>query len=334
MNFPIPNVLGTAEAVAETTGMERDAWLDLRRVGIGGSDAAAICGQSPYKSAFEVWLEKTAAPGVDDRDTEPMEWGRRLEPVVADALGERTGLELSPVPYLLRSPEHPYMLASPDRAAWSEERGWGVAEVKTAGYFAGADWSEDRIPDAYLLQGLHYLSVTGLDWCVYGCLVGGQTLHTRWVVRDEDLIAHLRAIELDFWHKVEDHTPPEPDGLASTTEFIKQMFTARAESVVTLDETALAVLSDYVTAAAMEKEAERAKDAAANRLRLMIGEHETALDGDGRTLFTYKATTSDRLDQKALAEAHPDITEAFKRPSVSRRLFVPKFRKESLGEVA
>jgi predicted phage-related endonuclease len=38
---------------------ERERWLAERRKGIGSSDAAAILGVHPYKSAYAVWAEKT-----------------------------------------------------------------------------------------------------------------------------------------------------------------------------------------------------------------------------------------------------------------------------------
>ena len=30
-----------------TAGMERETWLKIRKTGIGGSDAGAVCGLSP-----------------------------------------------------------------------------------------------------------------------------------------------------------------------------------------------------------------------------------------------------------------------------------------------
>ena len=38
--------------------MSREAWLKLRKTGIGGSDAAAICGLNPYASAIHIFQDK------------------------------------------------------------------------------------------------------------------------------------------------------------------------------------------------------------------------------------------------------------------------------------
>ena len=45
--------------LAKTEGMLREEWLALRKQGIGGSDAAAACGLSRWKSPLGLWLEKT-----------------------------------------------------------------------------------------------------------------------------------------------------------------------------------------------------------------------------------------------------------------------------------
>ncbi|WP_410960483.1 YqaJ viral recombinase family protein, partial [Salmonella sp. SAL4361] len=41
------------------TQVNRDQFLAGRKKGIGGSDVAAILGFSPYKSPYQLWLDKT-----------------------------------------------------------------------------------------------------------------------------------------------------------------------------------------------------------------------------------------------------------------------------------
>lgn len=54
-------------ATAERT---REDWLRDRLSGIGGSEAAAALGESPFKTVWELWLEKTGEveqPDLSDR---------------------------------------------------------------------------------------------------------------------------------------------------------------------------------------------------------------------------------------------------------------------------
>ena len=45
-----------------TGNMTQKEWLQLRKTGIGGSDAGAVCGLHPYSSAMKVFRDKSAAP--------------------------------------------------------------------------------------------------------------------------------------------------------------------------------------------------------------------------------------------------------------------------------
>ena len=41
-----------------TEGLPREQWLEYRRKGIGGSDAAAILGVSPFATARDLYYDK------------------------------------------------------------------------------------------------------------------------------------------------------------------------------------------------------------------------------------------------------------------------------------
>ncbi|MAL34750.1 MAG: alkaline phosphatase, partial [Pseudomonas sp.] len=86
----------SALRLISTKELPREEWLEVRKRGIGSSDAAAAVGLNPYKSQLELWLEKTGRdtglPKTDpDDDESPMYWGNVLEPIVAWHYGKRTG---------------------------------------------------------------------------------------------------------------------------------------------------------------------------------------------------------------------------------------------------
>ncbi len=56
------------------------AWLEFRKQGIGGSDAAAILGLNPYKTNVQVWEEKTGLRVPDDISDKPnVKYGKEAE---------------------------------------------------------------------------------------------------------------------------------------------------------------------------------------------------------------------------------------------------------------
>lgn len=81
--------------LAKTKDMTREEWLKLRKQGIGGSDAGAVCGLNPYVSPMDVYMDKTTEEIPEqDRDNEAMRLGRDLEQYVAERFCEETGLKV------------------------------------------------------------------------------------------------------------------------------------------------------------------------------------------------------------------------------------------------
>ena len=80
-----------AEIIANTNDLPYEDWLALRKNGIGGSDAAAVCGISHYKSPVELWMEKTDR--MKPREAgESAYWGTVLESIVREEFSKRTGI--------------------------------------------------------------------------------------------------------------------------------------------------------------------------------------------------------------------------------------------------
>ena len=105
-----------------TAGLGRENWLRLRKNGIGGSDAGAICGLDPYASPMSVYLDKTSED-VSGEDNEAMRQGRDLEDYVARRFMEESGLKVRRSNMMYRNKEHPFMLADVDRLVVGQDTG-------------------------------------------------------------------------------------------------------------------------------------------------------------------------------------------------------------------
>jgi putative phage-type endonuclease len=106
--------------LVETKNLAREDWLEVRKSGIGSSDAAAAVGLNLYMSALELWQIKTGSdaglPKPDSDDTtEPVYWGTLLEPIVAASYTKQTGNKVRRVNAVLQHPAVPFMLANVDR---------------------------------------------------------------------------------------------------------------------------------------------------------------------------------------------------------------------------
>lgn len=305
-----------AIALVNTKDIDRSVWLEYRREGIGGSDAAAIAGLNKWKSPVAVWLEKTGQIEPEEPGEAAL-WGQKLEDVVARHFAEVTGLKVQRRNAILQHPEYPFMLANLDRVILDPEKGRGVLEIKTTSAYRKEEWENGRVPDEYMLQIQHYLAVTGYQYGYIAVLIGGQHYKHQYIPRDDEIINYLIKIESDFWKLVESGTPPEMDGSQASAEALALLYPESNGCLIDLPLNAEALISEYEEAQANEKIWAEKKDLAANKLKELLGENEIGIIGDRKV--TWKTVTSYRLDSKALKATHPDIYEKFAKPSITRR---------------
>ena len=310
---------------ADTLGMARAEWLDLRAEGLGGSDAAWVLGRSPYKSTYSGWAEKAGlVPEPDLSDNEAIEWGNVLEPVVADRFASLYGFEVINLPVMLAHPTYPHMLANVDRFIVEDGRITGLLEVKTAGLRQADYWQGDNVPVHYALQVQHYLAVTGLEYGYLVVLIGGQQMKAYRLDRDEAQIEELIEAECDMWERILNCDAPDVDGSDSTLDTLKSRWTPEPGTVVELNG---ADALPLIKALAEAKEAKDGIDSVVKglqaQLMAMLGSHEVG-QVDGTTVVTWKGQTRTSIDTKALKMQQPEVAHLFTKTTTTRTL-LPKY---------
>lgn len=147
-----------------------DEWLKNRTVGIGGSDAAAILGISPFKTNIDLWLEKTGQKEPDDiSDDEKVKYGHDAEDSIRKLfMLDHPEYELFHDEYMiLQNTKYPFMQASLDGELTEIATGRkGIYEGKTTEIMNKnmLDEWKNGIPNHYYTQCLHYLIVTEYDF--------------------------------------------------------------------------------------------------------------------------------------------------------------------------
>lgn len=310
-----------AVVLANTVNMPREEWLELRRRGIGGSDAAAIAGLNRWRSPVAVWLEKTGQVEPEEPG-EAAYWGAKLEDIVAEEFAQRTGFKIRRRNAILAHPEYPFMIANVDRIIVDKEHGNGILECKTTSEYRKDEWAGGKIPDEYMIQVQHYLAVTGYGYAYIAVLIGGNKFHYQRIERDDELIGYLIKIERDFWRLVEENTPPPMDGSAAATELLARLYpTAQPDSCINLPPEAEELIAEYEAAKAEETAAAERRQAAENKLKALLGEHEVGLIG-GVPRVVWKTVTQSRVDTKRLRAEHPEIYEKYATTSTYRRFML------------
>lgn len=90
------------------------AWHDERRTRIGGSDIAALMGESPWGSPWSVWAEKVGAIPPDLERTEAQQFGIDAEEWLAKAFTKATGLHVFAEQLMIRDVDAPHRGATLD----------------------------------------------------------------------------------------------------------------------------------------------------------------------------------------------------------------------------
>lgn len=289
----------------DTRSLPRHQWLEVRKKGIGSSDAAAAVGLCPYKSQLELWMEKTGRtvrqeePGQDS----PMYWGTLLEPYVATAYTERTGNRVRRLNAVLQHPTYSYMLANIDREVVGRQD-VQILECKTAGEFGSRLW-RDGVPEYVQLQVQHQLAVTGKQAADVAVLLCGQKLELHRVERDEDLIGRLIVLEARFWEHVTQDVPPSADGSESAAKALRDLYPGTDTTIDLTEDRKLC--GDFQSLVGLRDEiAEKDKQAECLRQRLQeaMGDASRALFLGGEITFR-RSKDSTSVDAKRLAQEHP-----------------------------
>lgn len=276
--------------------MERQAFLERRKSGIGGSDVAAVLGVSKWKTPYQLWLDKTSDK-VEEKESDLLHFGSVLEQVIADEYARRNNVKVLRRNQMYRHAEHPELIANIDRYVV----GGKILECKTCNAFASAKFGEggDEVPDEYLLQVQHYMHVTGYHSADLAVLIGGNEYRQFSLKYDADL-AHYAADKcVDFWRA---YVLPQVPPPATANDDLASYYDAKAGASITATAEIAGLLEEYKRIKAVEKDAKADLDAIATKIKLFAGENEIITDNAGKTIATWKKG-KDRatVDWKALA---------------------------------
>lgn len=206
-----------ADVFVSTENMDESTWLNYRRKGIGGSDAAAVLGVSPYKTVRDVYYEKLGRvpDAKDEGNWVALEVGKRLEDLVAAIFAKKTGFRVWQEKVMYQHPLFPFMLADVDYFFETPNGVIGILECKTANIHTKDKWENDAVPYHYEMQCRHYMAVKNLPVSYCACLFGNSEddFVYRRIDRDLDMEEAMILQEESFWNDhVERKMEPELSG--------------------------------------------------------------------------------------------------------------------------
>lgn len=287
---------------------------------ICGSDAAIICGLSPYKTPLKLWMEKTRRVLEEDiSNSNIIKFGNYMEDGVARWFEDESGKELRfhevDEPKMLIHPEHKWMAGNVDRFLAHEN---AILECKTT--FNFDDWGdgENIIPKHYLLQVAHYCAVGSFDRA-YIAVVSALTREMRYYIYDRNLNLEQKLIEKEqnFWtnHILADE-PPAP----INADDIISMFDKTTSTPVSITIELEQQFQDLIQTKKHIKELENKCEDVKVAIKLLMKDADTLVDRSGKVIATWKFTKPKRkFDDDKLQTEHPDIYEKYLGEEKSQR---------------
>lgn len=344
MNAPDSNITHLRREDGSLSGVfiER-AELDRSKF-LGGSDAAAVMGLSPWATPVELWQQKTGRkPRVEPDAAAKARYarGHALEPFIRDMviakLRDEWGCEVELIACNARypDPEHPFLSCEID----FELRITGTvligdtlvqfqgehinADAKSVSGFARKKWGEvdtEDVPIEYAAQFMFGLMLTGRRYCLVAALRSFDDVDIYWTVRDDETIAAMRPKLVSFWvDHVQADVPPDPMVFSD----IKALFPLDNGQAVEATER----IAGLVARLRDVKSQLSSLTSTEESLTFEIGDFmspNAVLTYEGKVIATWKAQQQRGIDEKALKKEQPEVAAEFTKTSTIRVLRLPK----------
>jgi putative phage-type endonuclease len=302
---------------------------------LGGSDIGAILGVSKYRSAMDVWLEKTGRR-ADTKDSFALRFGSFAESFIADEYALLTGEHLLEHSQGLIHPTYSFCVGHIDRfivdqpnlPLFDKDKRLNVKkllECKTANFYSQNDWGEagtDAIPLPYLCQCLWYLGITNLPEIDVALLLAGSDLRVYTITRDLELESAIFEKATFFWTEhVQKDIPPKPQSIADYQALFQKSNNGKS---IEASPEAIALIKQLKALESQAQIDEEQMDAIKQALMQTMADAEV-LTYLGKPVITWKAPKpSYRIDTKRLTLEHPELIKAYQSPIQSSRRFVVK----------
>lgn len=307
---------------------EFKAWLGTCRRGLGGSSMPALLGVSRWHTPLDVWRGFFGVAPVVPL-TGPMERGLKLEPLAAEFYQHRTGRRLEAYPGgYQRHPRWRWLVGHPDGVISppAERTGRGVWECKIPNTEGYQDQLELGVEPEYVIQVNHYMNIMDLAWGQFTIFDPmGWTAHMPEFERDAPLIEQMEDAGHQFWTRhILTREPPED---AQAVFLRVAVPTVGQVATILRDPLHLKVLDQYVMAHKTAKLAEKALEAAKERMQTVMQQVESdfVVDRQGNKVY-WRLEEREDVDLAKLREHYPEVAAFCTRPSERRplKVFYPK----------
>lgn len=313
-----------------------EQWLRERKTYIGGSDIAAICGLSSYKTPLQLYLDKVNEEIIINNDDNNVKnRGNAREDSIAQEYSCKTGFNIEIQDKLIRHPDYPFIAANIDR--WADNKKH-ILECKSMHFMKAAKLGGD-MPDYYLCQIAYYV---GICYPLYGitkadiALEIGEDIKNSdgsWSWQANDFRIHtykrdpifenkLFQVTINFWNNhIVKRIPPKCISLSDT----KQLYSNSDDSPINANDNIITKIEQLKELKNQEKIIEQEIKNTQLEIQEFMKNSEILLGSDNSILATWisrKQTNS--FDANRFQEENGELYTKYIKENKTSRIFLIK----------
>lgn len=302
-----------------------EEWHELRSQGLGGSDIGTMLGLNPYKSKYQLWLEKTGqtqAPDISDKIA--IQIGNELEDLVARMFEQETGLKVQRDNKTHYHKKHNFLIANIDRKIVGQK---ALLECKTTSAFSASQWDEDEIPASYLMQVQHYLNVLDYDYAYIAVIIGNHDFKYKRIDRDQELIDMYMVEAVEFWEQnVQQKIPPKIDGIIQkeTIAYLSEKIEEENSMPATTEQ--IEIIENIQYFKEQEKLFKDQKSTFEDKLKVSMAENNLSILTGELYKVVWKTFETNRFDSNKFKKDYPDLYQKYVKTSQSNRLTIKEYK--------
>jgi predicted phage-related endonuclease len=241
---------------------DRLAWLRERKTCIGGSDAAAILGYSTYRTALDVYHDKTTED-VSDHDNKVLRFGRNVEGAIADMYQYETGRPVIDAggTVIRRHPEYSFIGTTMDRYTAEQDGDPTVPlELKHISRYdcTPDEWRIEPLIDQQIQLQMQEFCAEATWGALAGMFPGYHLEHIDIEINHRFLDSAIPKLE-KFWQRVVNREPP-PVQSERDLKAIKQVWAKETPSLISLPSDTSGIVDAWLKHKAEANESERLAD--------------------------------------------------------------------------
>lgn len=305
----------------------REAWLELRKGGIGSSEVGTILGLNKWQTPYQLWRIKR---GLDPAPQEnfAMRAGHYLEDAVSLFYRDATGKEIikaSAGDWLIVNNERPYLRVSPDRTYWipglpKTARNKGIVECKTT----QMDVDGDSLPQHWFCQLQYQLGVAELEQGAIAWLTAGREFGYRDLSFDKEFYEWMIEEVTRFWM---DNIVGGAEPIAINVEDVLLKSPRHVDDkTITADDAMLADCAELKEIREVLATLDMRKKEIEASIKMAMGDAEAVvMPGVDKPLCTWRAG-KDRVkfDEKRFAQDMPETYAEYQYTIAGSRTFLLK----------